>query len=46
MTKVYIETYGCTLNQADSEIIVGILLKHGYEITLSIEDADVIIVNT
>ncbi len=46
MIKVYIETYGCTLNQADSEIIAGILLKHGHKIVSSIEDADVIIVNT
>jgi len=43
---VYIETYGCQMNLADSELIMGILKKQGYEITKQIEDANVILLNT
>ncbi|MBT3984665.1 tRNA (N(6)-L-threonylcarbamoyladenosine(37)-C(2))-methylthiotransferase [archaeon] len=41
--KVFVKTFGCTLNQRDSENIVGILQKNGFEIG---EDADIVIVNT
>ncbi|MBQ2652042.1 MAG: tRNA (N(6)-L-threonylcarbamoyladenosine(37)-C(2))-methylthiotransferase [Methanobrevibacter sp.] len=44
--KVYIETYGCTFNQADSQIIAGVLRENEIDIVDSIDDADVIIVNT
>ena len=44
--KVFIETYGCTFNQADSEIMAGILNENDIEIVDSLEDADAIIVNT
>lgn len=44
--KVFIETYGCTFNQADSQIMAGILKDDNIEIVDSIEEADVIIVNT
>ena len=44
--KVFIETYGCTFNQGDSEIMAGTLLEEGMGIVDSIEDADVVIVNT
>lgn len=44
--KVYIETYGCQMNVNDSEIVAGILLKHGYGITDMIEKSDVILLNT
>lgn len=43
---VYIETYGCQMNLADSELIMGILKKQGYEITKELEDANVILLNT
>ncbi len=43
---IYIETYGCQMNLADSELIMGILKKQGYEITKQIEDANVILLNT
>ncbi len=43
--KFYIETYGCTANFGDSEMMVDELLNHGYEMTNE-KDADVIIVNT
>jgi len=44
--KVYIETYGCAANKADSEIMLGILSSKGYEIVSSQNEADCIIVNT
>ena len=44
--KVYIETYGCSANKSDSEIMAGILIEKGYEIAYSEEDADFIVVNT
>ncbi|MEE3476274.1 MAG: hypothetical protein VZR01_02585, partial [Candidatus Cryptobacteroides sp.] len=40
--KIYIETYGCQMNVSDSEVIVSILRKEGYERTLEMEDADLI----
>lgn len=46
MTKVFIETYGCSLNQSDSELMAGLLKKAGFDIADSIDDADVVIVNT
>ncbi len=44
--KVFIETYGCTYNQADSQIMAGLLKDNGIDLTDNIEDADAIIVNT
>lgn len=44
--KTYIETFGCTYNQADSQIMAGILKKNNEVITDSPEDADLIIINT
>ena len=44
--KVYIETYGCQMNLADSEIISGLMSTRGYNITSEIEDADIILLNT
>ncbi|CUS97110.1 tRNA-2-methylthio-N6-dimethylallyladenosine synthase [Candidatus Kryptobacter tengchongensis] len=44
--KIYIETYGCQMNLADSEIVLGIMKKHGYTLTDDISKADVILVNT
>lgn len=43
---VYIKTYGCTLNQADSDIIRTVLEKDNANIVKSERDADVVIVNT
>jgi tRNA-2-methylthio-N6-dimethylallyladenosine synthase len=45
-SKVYIETYGCQMNLADTEIILGILQNSGYDVTKTAEDADVVLVNT
>jgi tRNA-2-methylthio-N6-dimethylallyladenosine synthase len=44
--KVYIETYGCQMNLADTEIVLGILQNNGYSVTKHLEDADVVLVNT
>ncbi len=44
--KVYIETYGCQMNFADSEIVGAILTKDGYGIVSDINEADFILINT
>lgn len=44
--KLYIETYGCQMNVADSEVIGSILLKEGYRLTDDINEASVILLNT
>jgi tRNA-2-methylthio-N6-dimethylallyladenosine synthase len=44
--KIYIETYGCQMNLADTEIVLGILNNNGYGLTKNAEEADVILVNT
>ncbi len=46
MKRVYIETYGCQMNVADSEVVAGILSKEGYGFTQELSEADVILVNT
>lgn len=43
---VYIETYGCSANQNNSEIIAGLLTQSGYQITNNQDIADTIILNT
>ncbi len=45
-SKVYIETYGCQMNVADSEVVVSILNKNGFAYTENLEVADLILVNT
>ena len=42
----YIESYGCAMNFADSEVVASILQQHGYGATLNFESADLIFVNT
>jgi len=42
----YIESYGCAMNFADSEIVASILQQHGFGATLILEDADLILLNT
>ncbi|MFY9268200.1 MAG: tRNA (N6-isopentenyl adenosine(37)-C2)-methylthiotransferase MiaB [Candidatus Manganitrophaceae bacterium] len=44
--KVYLETYGCQMNEYDSELIRSILAPHGYEMTTSVEEAEVVLINT
>ena len=43
---VYIETYGCQMNVADSELVASILSGAGYAITEREADADVVLINT
>ncbi|MDP4225809.1 MAG: radical SAM protein, partial [Bacteroidota bacterium] len=44
--KLYIETYGCQMNVSDSEVVASIMVKDGYVLTGSAEDADLILINT
>ncbi|MEL7671450.1 tRNA (N(6)-L-threonylcarbamoyladenosine(37)-C(2))-methylthiotransferase [Methanobacterium sp.] len=44
--KVYIDTFGCTFNQGDSQIMAGLLQEDNAQIVSKMEDADVIILNT
>ncbi len=44
--KIFVKTFGCTLNQHDSEVIKGILASNGHELTEDLEDAEVVVVNT
>ncbi len=44
--KLYIETYGCQMNVADSEVVASILGMDGYSLTEEIADADAILLNT
>ena len=46
MKKIHIETYGCQMNVADSEVVASILKNDGYEYTKDINQADVILLNT
>ena len=44
--NLYIESYGCAMNFADSEIVASILATEGFNTTQTLEDADLILVNT
>lgn len=44
--KVFIETYGCQMNQADSEIVAAVLKDYSYRVVDEIDKADIIFVNT
>jgi tRNA-2-methylthio-N6-dimethylallyladenosine synthase len=46
MKKLYIETYGCQMNVADSEVVASIMQMAGYETTESLEEADAVFLNT
>ena len=46
MKKVYIETYGCQMNVADTEVVFSILTAAGYGRTEDIAEADVVMANT
>src|SRR5512136_3110520 len=46
MHSVYIETYGCQMNLADTELLLGYLGDHGYRRTDDPAGADVILLNT
>jgi tRNA-2-methylthio-N6-dimethylallyladenosine synthase len=44
--KFYIRTYGCQMNEHDTEVMAGILTEMGYEPTDSVETADIVLLNT
>lgn len=44
--KFYIRTYGCQMNEHDTEVMAGIFLALGYEATDTVDDANVILLNT
>ena len=44
--KFYIRTYGCQMNEHDTEVMAGIFMQLGYEPTEQIEEADVVLLNT
>ena len=44
--NVYIETYGCQMNFADSEIVASLLKKEGYDVVTDIAHADYVLINT
>ena len=46
MKKLYIETYGCQMNVADSEVVASVMQMAGYETTDSIDEADAVFLNT
>ena len=46
MEKVYIETYGCQMNFADSEVVGSILRGAGHELADSMDEADFVLINT
>ncbi len=43
---LYIETYGCQMNVADSEVVASVMETAGYSMTDSLENADAILLNT
>ncbi|MDY6297454.1 MAG: tRNA (N6-isopentenyl adenosine(37)-C2)-methylthiotransferase MiaB [Alloprevotella sp.] len=46
MKKLYIETYGCQMNVADSEVVASVMGVAGYEPTETLDDADAVFLNT
>ena len=46
MKKLYIETYGCQMNVADSEVVASVMQMAGYETTDRLEEADAVFLNT
>ena len=46
MKKLYIETYGCQMNVADSEVVASVMQMAGYEATSDIAEADAVFLNT
>ena len=46
MKKLYIETYGCQMNVADSEVVASVMQMAGYETTGELSEADAVFLNT
>ena len=46
MKRLYIETYGCQMNVADSEVVASVMKMAGYEVCHDIDEADAVFLNT
>lgn len=46
MKKIALISHGCAKNLVDSELISGLLIKHGYKVTLNEDETDLVVVNT
>ncbi len=46
MKKLFIETYGCQMNVADSEVVASVMQMAGYELCATAEEADAVFLNT
>ncbi|MCI6805212.1 MAG: tRNA (N6-isopentenyl adenosine(37)-C2)-methylthiotransferase MiaB, partial [Prevotella sp.] len=46
MKRLFIETYGCQMNVADSEVVASVMQMAGYEMCEDIDEADAIFLNT
>ena len=46
MKKLLIETYGCQMNVADSEVVASVMQMAGYEVCETVEEADAVFLNT
>ena len=46
MKKLLIETYGCQMNVADSEVVASVMVMAGYEMTDNMDEADAVFLNT
>src|ERR1700761_1134571 len=44
--RFYVSTYGCQMNEHDSQRIAGLLADEGYEPATGLDDADVVVLNT
>ena len=44
--KLFIETYGCQMNVADSEVVASVMQMEGYRLTENLKEADAVFVNT
>ena len=46
MKKLFIETYGCQMNVADSEVVASVMRMAGYETCETLDEADAVFLNT
>ena len=46
MPRVFIKTYGCQMNERDSEQVSQMFIERGYTMTRTEHDADVVLINT
>ena len=44
--KIYVHTFGCSHNMSDSEFMMGQLVEYGYSLTKSVDEADLVLINS